>query len=74
MLRLILHEIKIRIAQHKPFCAGCLKIYLDPSMRTLPLAVQDDAVAELAMSHALAQVYAEIGTRFHCREVSSRIR
>ncbi len=67
MLRLILHEIKIRMAQHKPFCAGCLEIDLDPSMCTLPLTVQDYAVAELAVSHALAQVYAEIGTRFYCR-------
>ena len=66
MLRLILHEIKIRIAQHKPFCTGRLKIDLDTSMRTLSFAVQDDTVAEFAVSYPLAQVYANFGAWFRC--------
>jgi hypothetical protein len=66
MLRLISHEIKIRITQDEPFCAGCLKIDFHPRMRTLPFAVQYDAVAKFAVSDSLAQMYAEFCTWSCC--------
>ena len=59
MLRLILHEIKIRIVQDEPFRAGRFEVHLDPCMRALSFAIQDDTVAELAVSHALAKADAE---------------
>ena len=66
MLRHFLHEIKIRIAQDEPFRASCFEVDLDPRMRALPFTVQYDAVAELAVSDALAQSYAEFRTRPRC--------
>lgn len=54
-----LHEIEIRIAQNEPFCAGGLEIHFDACMRALPFAIQDNAVAELAVTHALSEPYAE---------------
>jgi hypothetical protein len=48
MLRLILHEIKIRIVQNEPLRAGRFEIDLDAGMRPLSFAVQDDALAKLA--------------------------
>ncbi len=56
-----LHEIEIRIAQNEPFCAGCLKIDFHARMGALPLAIQDNAVAKLAVANALAKADAEFG-------------
>ena len=50
-----LHQIQIRIAQNEPFCAGRLKIDLDPGMRTLPFAIEDNAFAKLCVPNPLAK-------------------
>ena len=50
-----LHQIEICITQNEPFCARRLKIDLDPGMSALPLAIQDDAVAELAVTNTLSE-------------------
>ena len=57
-----LHQIEICIAQNKPFCAGRLKIDFDARMGALPLAIQDHAIAELAVVHALTQANADLGS------------
>ena len=55
-----LHQIEICIAQNEPFCAGRLKIHLNSCMRTLPFAIEYDAVAEFSVPHALTKPYAEL--------------
>ena len=60
MLRLISHEIKIRIAKNKPFRAGGFEVDLDPCMCALPFTVQDHTVAELSVPHPLTQSNAEL--------------
>jgi hypothetical protein len=66
MLRLILHEIKIRITQDEPFCAGCFEVDLDACMCALPFAVQYDTVTELAMVHTLTEPYAKFRSSTRC--------
>ncbi len=48
-----LHQIQIRIAQNKPFCAGRLEIDLDARVRALTFAIKDDALAKLRMPNPL---------------------
>src|SRR5690606_28638046 len=62
-----LHEIEVGVVQHQPLGAGFLEVHLDPRMRPLPFAVQDHAVAELAVAHALPEADAELGAGRGCR-------
>ena len=59
-----LHQIEICIAQNKPFCARRLKIHFDARMGALPLAIEDHAVAEFAVSNALPKPDAEFVAGF----------
>ncbi len=72
MLRLILHEIKIGIVQNEPLRASRFEIDLDAGMRALSFAVQDDAVAKLAMSHTLAKTYTEFRSGVRCSGYATR--
>ena len=58
-----LHQIEICIAQNEPFCARGLKIDLDTRMCALPLAIQDHAIPEFAVPHALAKADSQLGAR-----------
>ena len=57
-----LHQIEICIAQNQPFCAGRLKIDFNPGMGSLSFAIENDAVAEFAVAHALPKSNAEFVT------------
>ena len=51
----ILHVIEIGITKYEPFRAFRLKIDLHPRMGSLPLTIENDTVAKLAMADALAE-------------------
>jgi hypothetical protein len=58
----ILHQIKIGITKHQPFCAGFLEINLDASMRALSFAIENNAVTEFSVPYPLSQANAEFCT------------
>ena len=59
----ILHQIKICITKYEPFCAGGLKIDLNPCMCALAFAVKNYTIAEFSVPHALPESYTHISAR-----------
>src|SRR5262245_49611628 len=52
---ILLYRLQVRVRQHEPLRALPLEIHLDLRMTALALQVQDHALAELAMPHALTE-------------------
>src|SRR5580658_6587977 len=52
------NRFEVCVLQHKPLGSLLLKIYLDARMRAIALEVEDDALAELAVTHARTQPHA----------------
>src|SRR5688572_12547437 len=50
-----LYGLEIRVRQHQPLLALALEVYLYLSVAPLSLQVQDHALAEFAVAHALAE-------------------
>src|SRR5690242_1836966 len=50
-----LYGFQIRVRQHQPFRALALEVHLHLGVAALPLQVQDHALAELAVPHALSE-------------------
>jgi hypothetical protein len=70
--RRILHQIEICITKHKPFSAGRLKIDFNPRMRSLTLAIENDAIAKFTVPDPLAEANAQFGTGRHAAGSATR--
>src|SRR5580658_8827224 len=54
------NRFEVCVLQHKPLGSLLLKIYLDARMRAIALEVENDALAELAVTHAGTQAHATL--------------
>src|SRR5579862_8492296 len=54
------NRFEVCVLQHKPLGSLLLKIYLDTRMRAIALEVQNDTLAELAVTHARTEAHATL--------------
>src|SRR5688572_571643 len=56
-----LHELQVGVGDYEPLRAGAFEVDLHARVRAAALTVEHDALAELAMTHALPEPHAAFG-------------